>query len=186
MPDDSAGRARGHAAPEHSDTAPPRTDRPAQGLATRLSHAGRAGTRVHGFVNPPVHRGSTVLYPDCAGRVGAAKRRFDQYLTYGTQGGPTHYALEDMGAEVEGGTRCLIVEDVVTTGLSSREAIAAIARAGGEAVAAAALVDRSDGTADLGVPFFPLIRLDVPTYEADALPPELQAVPAVKPGSRAA
>ena len=60
------------------------------------------------------------------------------------------------------------------------------ARAGGETVAAAALVDRSNGTADLGVPFFPLIRLDVPTYAADSLPPELAAIPAIKPGSRAA
>lgn len=90
------------------------------------------------------------------------------------------------GFRLERGQRVLMMEDVVTTGLSSREAIAAIARAGGETVAAAALVDRSNGTADLGVPFFPLIRLDVPTYSADALPPDLAAIPAVKPGSRAA
>ncbi|WP_426264364.1 orotate phosphoribosyltransferase [Sphingomonas sp. PWP1-2] len=90
------------------------------------------------------------------------------------------------GFRIEPGTKVLMMEDVVTTGLSSREAIAAIARVGGETVAAAALVDRSSGTADLGVPFFPLIRLDVPTYAADALPPELAAIPAIKPGSRAA
>jgi orotate phosphoribosyltransferase len=84
------------------------------------------------------------------------------------------------------GARVLMVEDVVTTGLSSREAIAAIAAADGETVAAAALIDRSNGAADLGVPFFPLIRLDVPTYPADALPPELAAMPAEKPGSRKA
>jgi len=84
------------------------------------------------------------------------------------------------------GARVLMMEDVVTTGLSSREAIAAIGRAGGQAIAAAALVDRSNGGVDLGVPFFPLIRLDVPSYPADALPPELAAMPAVKPGSRAA
>jgi orotate phosphoribosyltransferase len=90
------------------------------------------------------------------------------------------------GFRIKPGTKVLMMEDVVTTGLSSREAIAAIARAGGETVAAAALVDRSSGTADLGVPFFPLIRLDVPTYAADALPPELAAIPAIKPGSRAA
>ncbi len=90
------------------------------------------------------------------------------------------------GFRLEPGQRVLMMEDVVTTGLSSREAIAAIARAGGETVAAASLVDRSNGTADLGVPFFPLIRLDVPSYPADALPPELAAIPAVKPGSRAA
>ncbi len=53
-------------------------------------------------------------------------------------------------------------------------------------VAAASLVDRSNGSADLGVPFFPLVRLDVPSYRPDALPAELAAIPAVKPGSRAA
>lgn len=90
------------------------------------------------------------------------------------------------GFRLEPGTRVFMMEDVVTTGLSSREAIAAIARAGGETIAAGALVDRSNGAADLGVPFFPLIRLDVPTYAADALPPELAAIPAIKPGSRAA
>jgi len=90
------------------------------------------------------------------------------------------------GFRLEPGQTVLMMEDVVTTGLSSREAIAAVARAGGETVAAAALVDRSGGSADLGVPFFPLIRLEVPTYAADALPPELAAIPAMKPGSRAA
>lgn len=90
------------------------------------------------------------------------------------------------GFRLSPGQKVLMMEDVVTTGLSSREAIAAIAREGGVAIAAAALVDRSDGQANLGVPFFPLLRLSVPTYAADALPDELAAIPAVKPGSRAA
>lgn len=90
------------------------------------------------------------------------------------------------GFRLAPGQKVLMMEDVVTTGLSSREAIAAIGRAGGVTVGAAALVDRSNGTADLGVPFFPLIRLDVPTYPADALPAELATIPAIKPGSRAA
>lgn len=90
------------------------------------------------------------------------------------------------GFRLEPGDRVLLVEDVVTTGLSSREAMKAIEEAGGKVVAAAALVDRSNGTADLGVPFTPLIRIDVPAYAADDLPPELQGIPAVKPGSRAA
>ncbi len=89
------------------------------------------------------------------------------------------------GFRIEPGQRVLMMEDVVTTGLSSREAIAAIGAAGGEVIAAASLVDRSMGKADLGVTFYPLIRLDVPSYEADALPPELEAIPAIKPGSRA-
>lgn len=88
------------------------------------------------------------------------------------------------GFRLAPGQRVLMMEDVVTTGLSSREAIKAIEAAGGKVIAAGALVDRSNGSVDLGVPFFPLIRLDVPTYAADALPPELAAIPAIKPGSR--
>jgi orotate phosphoribosyltransferase len=88
------------------------------------------------------------------------------------------------GFRIEPGQRALLVEDVVTTGLSSREAIKAVEAAGGRVVAAAALVDRSNGLADLGVPFFPLIRLDVPVYEPEALPAELAALLAEKPGSR--
>lgn len=89
------------------------------------------------------------------------------------------------GFRLDPGQKILLMEDVVTTGLSSREAIKAVEAAGGEVIAAASLVDRSNGTVDLGVPFFPLIRLEVPTYAADALPPELAAIPAIKPGSRA-
>lgn len=89
------------------------------------------------------------------------------------------------GFRIEPGQRALMVEDVVTTGLSSREAIKAAEAAGAEVIAEASLVDRSNGSVDLGVPFFPLIRLDVPTYQPDALPPELTALPAIKPGSRA-
>ncbi len=90
------------------------------------------------------------------------------------------------GFRLDPGARVLMVEDVVTTGLSSREAIKAIGEAGGEVIAAASIVDRSGGSADLGVPYTSLIRIDVPTYEADSLPPELEAIPAIKPGSRAA
>jgi orotate phosphoribosyltransferase len=90
------------------------------------------------------------------------------------------------GFSLKPGTRVLMVEDVVTTGLSSREAIEAVRAAGGDVIAEAALVDRSAGSVDLGVPFYPLIRIDVPTYEAEAVPPELAAIPAIKPGSRAA
>jgi len=90
------------------------------------------------------------------------------------------------GFALRPGQKVLLVEDVVTTGQSSREAIAAIGEAGGEAIAATALVDRSGGGAELGIPFFPLVRLNVPTYAGDALPPELAALPAEKPGSRKA
>jgi orotate phosphoribosyltransferase len=88
------------------------------------------------------------------------------------------------GFEIEPGTKILLVEDVVTTGLSSREAIKAIEAEGGEVIAAASVVDRSAGSADLGVPFFPLLELNFPTYAPDEVPEELAATPAVKPGSR--
>ena len=80
-----------------------------RGLATRLTHGSRPAVRSHGFVNPPVHRGSTVLHPSCEARVANGKRRFERVMTYGTQGGPTHYALEDMVAGIEGGTHCTIL-----------------------------------------------------------------------------
>ena len=88
------------------------------------------------------------------------------------------------GFTITPGTKILMMEDVVTTGLSSCEAIAAIEAAGGHVIAAGAVVDRSAGTVDLGVPFFPLIQLNFPTYAPDELPPELAATEAVKPGSR--
>ena len=88
------------------------------------------------------------------------------------------------GFALEPGARVLMVEDVVTTGLSSREAIAAVEREGGRVIAEAALVDRSAGQAELGVPFFPLVELNFPTYAEDELPPALAAVPVTKPGSR--
>jgi orotate phosphoribosyltransferase len=88
------------------------------------------------------------------------------------------------GFTIEKGARVLMVEDIVTTGLSSRECIAGITEEGGVTVGAACLIDRSGGKADLGVPLAALTRLDIPTFPADALPPELAAIPAVKPGSR--
>jgi orotate phosphoribosyltransferase len=68
--------------------------------------------------------------------------------------------------------------------MSSQECIACIHQLGGEVVAASCLIDRSDGKVDVGVPLFALVGLEVPAYEADNLPPELAAIPAVKPGSR--
>ena len=89
------------------------------------------------------------------------------------------------GFALEPGDKVLMVEDVVTTGLSSREAIRCIEEAGGEVIAAAALVDRSAGAVDLGVPFYALIAINFPTYAPGELPAELAGSEAVKPGSRA-
>lgn len=86
--------------------------------------------------------------------------------------------------EIPSGARVVMVEDIVTTGLSSRECIAAIRQHAGELVGAACIVDRSNGTADIGVPLVSLLKMDVPAYPADRLPPELAALPPVKPGSR--
>ncbi|HTN13686.1 MAG TPA: orotate phosphoribosyltransferase [Sphingomonadaceae bacterium] len=88
------------------------------------------------------------------------------------------------GFGLKPGEKVLMVEDVVTTGLSSREAIEAIKAAGGKVIAAASLVDRSGGSVDFNVPFFPLVELSFPTYAEDELPPELAARPVTKPGSR--
>lgn len=82
------------------------------------------------------------------------------------------------------GARVAMVEDIVSTGLSSRECVEAIRAAGGDVVAAACLVDRSGGRADPGAPFLALATLDIPAYPADQLPPELAAIPVEDPGSR--
>jgi len=88
------------------------------------------------------------------------------------------------GFELGPGARVAMVEDIVTTGLSSRECIEAIRAAGGQVVCAACIVDRSGGRADVGAPLVALATLDVPAYPADALPPELAAIPTEDPGSR--
>jgi orotate phosphoribosyltransferase len=80
--------------------------------------------------------------------------------------------------------RVVIVEDIITTGLSLRECLASIASEPAIILGAACLIDRSNGKAELGVPFVSLCELDIPTYSADNLPPELAAIPAIKPGSR--
>ncbi|MEO8669556.1 MAG: orotate phosphoribosyltransferase, partial [Bauldia sp.] len=86
--------------------------------------------------------------------------------------------------DVAAGTRVLIVEDIVTTGLSIRETIEAVRAAGASVVGCACLIDRSGGEADVGVPLVALAKYRVPAYPADQIPPELAAIPAVKPGSR--
>jgi len=86
--------------------------------------------------------------------------------------------------DIEKGARVVIVEDIMTTGLSIRETVAAVRQAGGEVEAAACLIDRSGGDVDVGVPLIALASYQVPSYAPDDLPPELAALPAIKPGSR--
>jgi orotate phosphoribosyltransferase len=88
------------------------------------------------------------------------------------------------GFVVPKGARVVMVEDIITTGLSSRECLAAIREQPGTIQGAACLIDRSGGKADLGVPLVSLVTMDIPNYPADQLPAELAAIPATKPGSR--
>jgi len=86
--------------------------------------------------------------------------------------------------EIEKGARVVVVEDIVTTGLSIRETIDCLRKLGIEVAAAACIIDRAAGKADVGVPLIALAQYEVPAYPADRLPPELAAIPPVKPGSR--
>jgi orotate phosphoribosyltransferase len=88
------------------------------------------------------------------------------------------------GFTVKEGERILVVEDVITTGGSTRECIAALTQHGAQVVGAASIVDRSNGAADVGVPRISLVSLDVPSYPADTCPLCAQGLRAVKPGSR--
>ncbi len=88
------------------------------------------------------------------------------------------------GFELQKGERVLMVEDIITTGLSSRECLDAIREAGGKPVAAACLIDRSGGAAKVGVKLIALAKVKIPAWPADKLPPHLKDMPAIKPGSR--
>jgi len=152
---------------------PARSERLARELASRIPQDVR--DRIHAVISPAM--GGVIIGHE----MGRALGRPAMFLER-----PQGTFELRRGFRIDPGTKVLMVEDVVTTGLSSREAIDAVRAAGGDVLAEAALVDRSSGSADLGVPFYPLIRIDVPTYEADSVPPELASIPAIKPGSRAA
>ncbi|WIY53978.1 orotate phosphoribosyltransferase [Devosia sp. YIM 151766] len=88
------------------------------------------------------------------------------------------------GFEIAPDDVVVVVEDIVSTGLSIRECVETLRRIGANVAAAACLIDRSAGEAEIGVPLVSLIQFKVPAYPADQLPPELAAIPAIKPGSR--
>ncbi len=152
---------------------PARAERLARALAAKIPAAVKA--EVTAVIAPAM--GGLICGHELARALGVASMFVER---------PTGIFELRRGFRLSPGQKVLLMEDVVTTGLSSREAIAAVAAAGGQVIHAASLVDRSNGSVDLGVPFTPLIRLAVPSYQPDALPPELAAIPAIKPGSRAA
>jgi orotate phosphoribosyltransferase len=153
-------------------TDPVRTARVCAALAERI--AGRYG-RVDYVVSPAV--GGIVPGYETARALGAKAIFVER-----DPGKP--FTLR-RGFQIPKGARAVMVEDIVTTGLSSRECLAALTDEPGEVVGAACLIDRSGGKADLGLPLVALVTLDIPNYPADQLPPDLAAIPAVKPGSRA-
>ena len=88
------------------------------------------------------------------------------------------------GFSIKSGSNCLMIEDVVTTGLSSKEAINVVNRLGGNVIGEASLIDRSGGNVDIGIELLSLVTLDIPTYESNEIPDDLKSIPAEKPGSR--
>ena len=149
---------------------PARTEKVCRALAAK---AREAFGRIDVVVSPAV--GAIIPGYETARHLGA------RALFVEREGG--QFALR-RGFGIAPGERVLMVEDVVTTGLSSRECLDALKGQPGELVGAACLIDRSGGQADIGVPLLALARVDAPSYAPDQLPPELAALPAVKPGSR--
>lgn len=141
---------------------------------------------------PREHRPEIVLAPALGGVLWGydLARAFEVRSMFAERApGSGGFALR-RGFTIPEGSRVLLAEDVVTTGGSVRELIPIVERAGAEVVAIGAVVDRSSGAfpsvcEELGLSFLALCRLDIPTYEAHALPEHLAGLPAVKPGSRA-
>jgi orotate phosphoribosyltransferase len=143
--------------------APPRTERLCKALAEKIR---TAAPDVSLVISPAV--GGIIPGYETARQLGVSSLYVER-----EQG---RFKLR-RGFAIPAGAKIAMVEDIVTTGLSSRECIEAIKAAGGEVVAAGCIVDRSGGRADVGVPLVALATLDVPAYPADSLPPELAAIP---------
>ena len=150
---------------------PARTERLCKALAVKLKEA---FGRIDVVVSPAV--GGIVPGYETARHLGA------RAIFVEREGGK--FALR-RGFEIGAEDRVLVIEDIITTGLSLRETVEALRAHPGHLVGAACLIDRSGGKADLGgVPRVALASLVIPDYAADDLPPELAALPAIKPGSR--
>jgi orotate phosphoribosyltransferase len=88
------------------------------------------------------------------------------------------------GFKIAPGESCLVIEDVITQGGRVQETLQIIRNLGGDVAAVGVVVDRSGGTVNLGVPLVSLMRMNVETFPPNALPPDLQGLPAIKPGSK--
>ena len=88
------------------------------------------------------------------------------------------------GFTIKPDLNCLLVEDIVTTGLSSNESIEVIKGYGGNIIGEACLIDRSSGKANLETKLISLTSIDIPTFHKDEIPESLKDIPAIKPGSR--
>jgi orotate phosphoribosyltransferase len=150
---------------------PARAERLCKALAQKVRDAGH--TTIDLVASPAM--GGVIVGYEMARQLGVPSVFFERV--------ETRLTLR-RGFTIPPGARVLMVEDIVTTGLSSRECIDQIAAEGGGVVAAACLIDRSAGRAKLDVPLYALAELDIPAFDVDHLPPELAALPAVKPGSR--
>ena len=113
------------------------------------------------------------------------------YETARWMGVPAMYVEREDGAfrlrrafHIAPGDKVVVIEDVITTGGSFREAVEPIEAAGGVVLCCACIVDRSGGKADVGWPLLALATLDVPSYAPDEIPPDLAALPAEEPGSK--
>jgi orotate phosphoribosyltransferase len=148
---------------------PARTERLCKALAEK---ARAAFGKIDVVVSPAV--GAIIPGYETARHLGAKAMFVER------EGGAFHLRR---GFSIDANERVLMVEDVITTGLSSRECLDAI-RGKGQLVGAACLIDRSGGAADIGAPLVSLAQVTAPAYPPDQLPPELAAIPAVKPGSR--
>jgi orotate phosphoribosyltransferase len=131
------------------------------------------------------HRPTVVLSPALGGLIigHEVARGLGVRAIFAERAGGGALALR-RGFALAPGDRVLVVEDVFTTGKSTRETMEVAREAGADVVGAAAIVDRSGGTIDFGVPSYALVRLDLPTYEADTCPLCAQGIPVMKPGSR--
>ena len=150
---------------------PDRTERLARALAEKITSSGHGPFDI--VVSPAV--GAIILGYEVA-------RQMKLPAIFAEREG-TNFIFK-RGFAIDNGARVLVVEDVISTGVSVRECVDAVRAAGGNPVLVACLIHRPASNEELGVPLVPLVRLDIPAYPADKLPPELARIPAIKPGSR--